>query len=401
MNAPVPSHVLQASAALDHVSHSWDSSILPQLQDYIAMPAKSPAFDAQWAANGWLTNLSDYADTTPGYDEDDFVPSIKTSLSYEDSMYAVPFYGESSFLMYRKDLFDQAGITVPEDPTWQEVAGWAAQFDNPDAKMAGICLRGKPGWGEVLAPLNTVINTFGGRWYDENWNAQLTSPQVEDAVQFYVDTVKEHGQPGPATSGFGECATQFAQGNTAMWYDATSAVSVLEDPASSKVVGNIGYAKAPKVEAVRRRRPGVAGFPALRHCARLRGDLLQNGGHITNSLQFLLAPNLVEGRLGVAIAGEPLQQFVVEDLDVSSIEADAALAFCIVEGQRDGFSPNAQCIGQFAVGDVDGFDRLTLTVGDQPAGDLLPDRVECPAGNVGRHLFHHDPHGQQRNHHHA
>ncbi|GAA3190909.1 hypothetical protein GCM10020255_090070 [Rhodococcus baikonurensis] len=202
----------------------------------------------QWAANGWLTNLSEYADKTPGYDEDDFIPSIKTSLSYEDSMYAVLFYGESSFLMYRKDLFDQAGITVPEDPTWQEVAGWAAQFDNPDAKMAGICLRGKPGWGEVLAPLNTVINTFGGRWYDENWNAQLTSPQVEDAVQFYVDTVKEHGQPGPATSGFGECATQFAQGNTAMWYDATSAVSVLEDPASSKVVGNIGYAKAPKVE---------------------------------------------------------------------------------------------------------------------------------------------------------
>ncbi|MDJ0113176.1 extracellular solute-binding protein, partial [Rhodococcus erythropolis] len=150
----------------------------------------------QWAANGWLTNLSEYADKTPGYDEDDFIPSIKTSLSYEDSMYAVPFYGESSFLMYRKDLFDQAGITVPEDPTWQEVAGWAAQFDNPDAKMAGICLRGKPGWGEVLAPLNTVINTFGGRWYDENWNAQLTSPQVEDAVQFYVDTVKEHGQPG-------------------------------------------------------------------------------------------------------------------------------------------------------------------------------------------------------------
>ncbi|WP_372472209.1 ABC transporter substrate-binding protein [Rhodococcus globerulus] len=202
----------------------------------------------QWAANGWLVNLSEYANATPGYDENDFIPSIKTSLSYEDSMYAVPFYGESSFLMYRKDLFDEAGITVPEDPTWQEVAGWAEQFDNPDAKMSGICLRGKPGWGEVLAPLNTVINTFGGRWYDEDWNAQLTSPQVEDAVQFYVDTVTEHGQPGPATSGFGECATQFAQGNTAMWYDATSAVSVLEDPASSKVFGNIGYAKAPKVE---------------------------------------------------------------------------------------------------------------------------------------------------------
>ena len=114
--------------------------------------------------------------------------------------------------------------------------------------MVGICLRGKPGWGEVLAPLDTVINTFGGRWYDMDWNAQLTSPEVEKAVQFYVDTVQNYGEPGAATSGFGECATQFSQGRTAMWYDATSAVSVLEDPASSTVVGKVGYAMAPMVE---------------------------------------------------------------------------------------------------------------------------------------------------------
>ena len=200
----------------------------------------------QWAANGWLVNLSDYANKTPGYDQNDFIPSLRESLSYEGNMYSVPFYGESSFLMYRKDLFDEAGITVPKQPTWQQVAEWAQKLDSPD--MVGICLRGKPGWGEVLAPLDTVINTFGGRWYDMDWNAQLTSPEVEKAVQFYVDTVKNYGEPGAATSGFGECATQFSQGRTAMWYDATSAVSVLEDPASSTVVGKVGYAMAPMVE---------------------------------------------------------------------------------------------------------------------------------------------------------
>jgi sorbitol/mannitol transport system substrate-binding protein len=199
----------------------------------------------QWAQNGWLVNLSDYAKKTPGYDENDFIPSLRESLSYEGSMYSVPFYGESSFLMYRKDLFEEAGITMPRTPTWQEVAAAAAKLGGPD--MSGICLRGKPGWGEVLAPLDTVINTFGGRWFDEQWNAQLTSPETERAVQFYVDLVRDHGEPGPATSGFGECATQFAQGRVAMWYDATSAVSVLEDPASSKVVGKVGYAMAPKV----------------------------------------------------------------------------------------------------------------------------------------------------------
>ncbi len=200
----------------------------------------------QWAEYGWLTNLSPYIEQTDGYDADDIIPSLREALSYEGDLYSVPFYGESSFLMYRKDLFEQAGITLSDPPTWTEVAEAAAQLDSPD--INGICLRGKPGWGELLAPLDTVINTFGGRWFDENWNAQLNSPEVREAVQFYVDLVREYGQPGAATSGFSECATQLAQGRVAMWYDSTSAVSTLEDPASSNVVGKIGYAAAPVQE---------------------------------------------------------------------------------------------------------------------------------------------------------
>jgi sorbitol/mannitol transport system substrate-binding protein len=198
----------------------------------------------QWARDGWLVNLSDYARKTPGYDENDFIPSLRESLSYNGNMYSVPFYGESSFLMYRKDLFEQAGITMSARPTWQEVADAAARLDTPD--RPGICLRGKPGWGEVLAPVDTVINTFGGRWFDERWNAQLTSPEVKNAVTFYVDLVRKHGEPGAATSGFQECANQMGQGRVAMWYDATSAVSVLEDPKEfPAVAGKIGYAPAP------------------------------------------------------------------------------------------------------------------------------------------------------------
>jgi sorbitol/mannitol transport system substrate-binding protein len=199
----------------------------------------------QWAENGWLVNLSDYINKTPGYDQNDFIPSLRDSLSYKGDMYSVPFYGESSFLMYRKDLLEQAGIDMPRNPTWQQVADAAAKLNSPD--MVGICLRGKPGWGEVLAPLDTVINTFGGRWFDDQWNAQLTSPEVEKAVNFYVDTVTKYGEPGAATSGFGECATQFSQGRAAMWYDATSAVSTVEDPQSSTVIGKVGYALAPHV----------------------------------------------------------------------------------------------------------------------------------------------------------
>ncbi|UYM06432.1 ABC transporter substrate-binding protein [Solicola gregarius] len=202
----------------------------------------------QWAENGWLTNLQPYIDKTEGYDSDDFIPSVRKSLSYKGDMYSVPFYGESSFLMYRKDLFEQAGLTMPEKPTWDDVRGFAKALHDPDANMSGICLRGKPGWGEVLAPLDTVINTAGGRWFDEDWNAELDSPEVRDAVTGYVDLVRDYGEPGAATAGFGECATQFSQGNAAMWYDATSAVSTVEDPEASKVAGKVGYAPAPVID---------------------------------------------------------------------------------------------------------------------------------------------------------
>jgi sorbitol/mannitol transport system substrate-binding protein len=205
----------------------------------------------QWARDGWLRNLSEYARNTPGYDENDFIPSLRESLSYEGDMYSVPFYGESSFLMYRKDLFEQAGIEVNENPNyqpqWAEVAQWAEKLKTDD--RAGICLRGKPGWGEVLAPLDTVINTFGGRWFDENWNAQLNSPEVKEAVSFYVDLIDKAGELGASSTGFQECANLFGQGQTAMWYDATSAVSVLEDPETyPDLVGKIGYLPAPIVE---------------------------------------------------------------------------------------------------------------------------------------------------------
>ncbi|MEY8037791.1 sugar ABC transporter substrate-binding protein [Saccharopolyspora cebuensis] len=198
-----------------------------------------------WAANGWLENLQPYVDGDRAYDGGDFIPSIRESLSYQGSMYAVPFYGESSFLAYREDLFAEAGLTMPERPTWPQIAEFAARLDDPESGVSGICLRGKPGWGENMAPFTTVAHTFGARWFDENWNARLTSPEFRAAARFYVDLVREHGQPGASSAGFAECGTRYAQGQAAMWYDATSMVSTTEDPSSSEVVGKSGYAPAP------------------------------------------------------------------------------------------------------------------------------------------------------------
>ena len=201
-----------------------------------------------WARYGWITNLAPYIRATKGYDEGDFIPSIREALSYRGRMYSVPFYGESSFLMYRKDLFAKAGLKMPAHPTWTQVARFAQKLTDKKTGMAGICLRGQSGWGQVLAPLDTVINTFGGRWYDKRWQAQLTSPPVRRAVSFYINLLNRDGEPGAAGDGFAECATQYGQGKAAMWYDATSAAGTIESKTTSTVVGKTGYVSAPRMK---------------------------------------------------------------------------------------------------------------------------------------------------------
>ncbi|MDG4797956.1 sugar ABC transporter substrate-binding protein [Micromonospora sp. WMMD1082] len=199
-----------------------------------------------WAQNDWLHELSSYADADTAYDKGDLLEPMVASLSGEDgNLYAAPFYGESSFLMYNKELFDAKGLTMPERPTWQQVARFAAQLDDDNAGIAGICLRGLPGWGELFAPLTTVVNTFGGTWFEQDWTPKVNAPEFTEATKFYVDLLRAHGQPGAPQSGFTECLNTFGQGKAAMWYDATSAAGTLEDPNSSTVAGKVGYAYAP------------------------------------------------------------------------------------------------------------------------------------------------------------
>jgi sorbitol/mannitol transport system substrate-binding protein len=198
-----------------------------------------------WAENGWLADFTPYVDKDSAFDKADLIKPIVDSLTVDGKLMAVPFYGESSFLMYRKDVLASKGVTLPERPTWQQVADAAAKVDNAQPGMRGICLRGLPGWGEMFAPLTTVVNTFGGTWFTKDWQAQVSSPQFTQAVQFYVDLVRKHGEAGAAQAGFTECLNAMSQSKVAMWYDATSAAGSLEDPNVSNVAGKIGYAYAP------------------------------------------------------------------------------------------------------------------------------------------------------------
>ncbi|WP_405730708.1 sugar ABC transporter substrate-binding protein [Streptomyces sp. NBC_01537] len=201
-----------------------------------------------WEKSGWLHELGSYADKDSSFDKADLLKPMVSSLSGSDGkLYALPFYGESSMLMYNKDVMKAKGVTVPEHPTWQQVADIAAKVDGAEAGMKGICLRGLPGWGELGAPLTSVVNTFGGTWFTRDWKAQVNTGGFKKATEFYVNLVKQHGEAGAAQSGFTECLNALSQKKVAMWYDATSAAGSLEDPASSKIAGHVGYAYAPTV----------------------------------------------------------------------------------------------------------------------------------------------------------
>ena len=196
---------------------------------------------ADYAKQGWSLDVGTPLQADPNYDYQDIFPAMVSALSGDDGkLYAAPFYGESSMVFYRKDLFQAAGLTMPDKPTWDDIQGFAQKLHKPDSGQYGICLRGLPGWGEQGAPLTSVINAFGGRWFDENWKSQLASDKSAKAIKFYTDLVKNYGEPSATTSGFTECENLFIQGKVAMWYDATSAADLLADPKQNPQAANTG-----------------------------------------------------------------------------------------------------------------------------------------------------------------
>jgi sorbitol/mannitol transport system substrate-binding protein len=195
-----------------------------------------------WAAQDWLVSLDDLPES---YDVEDILPAMRAGLSHDGTLYAAPFYGESSMIMYRTDLMEKAGLQMPDAPTWDFVREAAAAMTDRDNEIFGVCLRGKAGWGENMAFITTVANSFGARWFDEDWKAQLDSPEWKEAVTFYNDLLTSYGPPGASTNGFNENLALFQQGKCGMWIDATVAASFVTDPENSTVADKVGFALAP------------------------------------------------------------------------------------------------------------------------------------------------------------
>lgn len=195
-----------------------------------------------WAKKNWLLPLEDLG---VDYDVADLLPRIRKAVSLSGKLYAAPFYGESAMTIYRTDLFAKAGLTMPESPTWDFVITAAKRLTDRAAGVYGICLRGKAGWGENMGFLTAMANSYGARWFDENWRPQFDKPQWKNALSTYVDLMKEAGPPGASSNGFNENLALFNAGRCAMWVDATVAASFVTNPKQSQVANRAGFALAP------------------------------------------------------------------------------------------------------------------------------------------------------------
>lgn len=195
-----------------------------------------------WGNQGWLTHLNNLGDS---YDIDDLLPAIRSGLSVDNKLYAAPFYGESSMVMYRTDLMAKAGLQMPKAPSWQFIRKAAKAMTDKDAGIYGICLRGKAGWGENIALITSMSNSFGARWFDENWKPQFNTKAWQETLQYYVDVMEESGPPGASANGFNENLALFQTGKCGIWIDATVAGAFVTNKKDSDVADKVGFALAP------------------------------------------------------------------------------------------------------------------------------------------------------------
>ena len=195
-----------------------------------------------WAKQGWLVALDDLG---ADYDVDDLLPAIRGGLTVDGKLYAAPFYGESSMVMYRKDLMEKASLTMPDAPTWDFIKEAAAAMTDKGNEVYGICLRGKAGWGENMAFLSAMANSYGARWFDMDWKPQFDSEAWKATLTDYLYLMNNYGPPGASSNGFNENLALFQTGKCGMWIDATVAASFVTNPNDSQVAEHVGFALAP------------------------------------------------------------------------------------------------------------------------------------------------------------
>ena len=204
--------------------------------------------------SGWTVGLDEYFDKMSeedkaAYNKDDIFEPVLASCTdaATGTLAALPFYSESTMICYNKEIFDALNLTMPENPTWTEILELAKKCDGYSGegydKVAGIAMRGKAGSGENQYIFSSIMNSFGGQYYDKDWNTTYDSKEVRQAWEFYKELMN-YAEDSPTTCGYTECLNLFTQGQAAIYYDATVSAATFES-ADSAVKGKVGYVPAP------------------------------------------------------------------------------------------------------------------------------------------------------------
>ena len=316
-----------------------------------------------WGKKGWLEPIKPDA----SYDVDDLLPAIRNGLSVNGTLYAAPFYGESSMLMYRKDLTDKAGITFPERPTWDEVRAAAAKINDPKDGVYGICLRGKPGWGDNMAFLSTMVNSFGGQWFNMGWKPQLETKPWHDAVSFYVDLLNKYGPPGSAANSFNEILALYNEGKCGMWVDATIAASFITDPKQSKVADKVAFAQAP-YEVTKKGANWLWAWALAIPSSTKHADAAQKFINWATSKDYIKLVASKEGWARVP-TGTRKSTYANPEFRKAAVFADAELKAIDSANPNDSTLPKSPYVGvQFAA--IPEFQSIGVAVGQQMSAAL-------------------------------
>ena len=214
-----------------------------------ATHAADPMYYDLYVANGWIDPLDGYLGDAQITDNDwfryeDILAGWRGATSVGGTPFGIPFDGEATIQVYRKDVFDELGLKAAE--TFDEFTANAAAAHDPDNRLWGAALRGFRGAGQNMYIYPSIFRAFGGEWFDAAGKMVVNSPEAIAALDWYVNLLNNYAPPGVENWNWPDIADAFSQGTVASYIDAHGTAAVITNPEKSKVIGKIGFARWPK-----------------------------------------------------------------------------------------------------------------------------------------------------------
>jgi ABC-type glycerol-3-phosphate transport system substrate-binding protein len=219
-----------------------------------ATHAADPMYYDLYVSNKWVEPIERYLSDpkltdAAWYQADDIIPAWRGANSVQGRLYGVPFDGESTLQIYRKDLYDAKGLKPAE--TFDELVKNAAAVHDPANRLWGAALRGFKGAGQNMYIYPSILRAFGGEW-SSGGTLRANSREAVAALEWYVELLSKYAPPAVRNWNWPDLADAFSQSTLGLYIDANTSASVLNNPERSKVLGKIGYARWPRGPSGRR-----------------------------------------------------------------------------------------------------------------------------------------------------